>query len=181
MLFSLALASEYARNRRATYLYSRHKIVGGILVQAGSIEKAGRLRDLLRFLRLRSQVLLSGNTRDLPANEATPGQITSVPLSRALPDALKDTDYSRIASFDLLNGFHGRADDSFLTQQLGLSSRTERLCRGTPMGLLVSRLMRHNEALPSAEHQLFSRTLVLAFGANATAAGKPAQPPPIGI
>jgi hypothetical protein len=74
-------------------------------VEAGSVEKARWLRDLLRFLPLRSQFVLSGNTRDLQIHEAAPGQITSVFLARALPDALKEAGYGRIASFDLLNGF----------------------------------------------------------------------------
>ncbi len=71
---------------------------------AGTVEKARWLRDLLRFLPLRSQFVLSGNTRDLQIHEAAPGQITSVSLTRALPDALKGAGYGRIASFNLLNG-----------------------------------------------------------------------------
>jgi hypothetical protein len=80
------------------------------------------VRDLERFLPLRSQFVLSGNTRDLHIHEPTPGQITSVPLARALPEALKAAGYERIASFDLLSGFRGvePSDDSFL-RQLGLT------------------------------------------------------------
>jgi hypothetical protein len=94
------------------------------LVQAGSVEKARWLRDLQRFLPLRSQFVLSGNTRDLQIHELIPGTITAVPLARALPDALKEAGYQRIASFDLLNGFRALepGDDSFLTQ-LGLNGR----------------------------------------------------------
>ena len=46
-----------------------------------------------------------------------------MPLARALPDALKDAGYPRIASFDLLNGFRALepGGDSFLTQ-LGLTA-----------------------------------------------------------
>ena len=92
------------------------------MVLAGSVEKARWLRDLQRFLPLRSQFVLSGNTRDLQIHEPIPGTITAVPLARALPDALKEAGYQRIASFDLLNGFRALepTDDSFLTQ-LGLT------------------------------------------------------------
>src|SRR6266849_5552822 len=96
------LYSKYASNRAYNRLRSGN---GGCLVRADSVEKARWLRDLLRFLPLRSQFVLSGNTRDLQMHEAAPGQITSVTLSRALPDALKAAGFGRIASFDLLNGF----------------------------------------------------------------------------
>ena len=45
-----------------------------------SLEKPRWLRDLLRFLPLRSQFVLSGNIRDLQIHEAAPGQVTAVPL-----------------------------------------------------------------------------------------------------
>lgn len=75
------------------------------LVEGGTVEKPRWVRDLLRFLPLRSQFVLSGNTQDLQIHEAAPGQITSVSLTRALPDALRDAGSGRIARFDLLNGF----------------------------------------------------------------------------
>ena len=110
-------------------------------MQADSVEKARWLRDLLRFLPLRSQFVLSGNTRDLQIHEAAPGQITAVPLARALPDALKDAGYRRIASFDLLNGFRALepGDDSFLTQ-LGLTAANGAAAGG------VDLLVRHARA-----------------------------------
>jgi hypothetical protein len=93
------------------------------LLQDGSAEKARWQRDLSRFLPLRSQFVLSGNTRDLHILEAAPGQITEAPLSRVLPDALKEAGYVRIASFDLLHGFRAiePSDGSYLTQ-LGLTA-----------------------------------------------------------
>src|SRR4029077_314921 len=150
-----------------------------ILVQAGSVEKDRWLRDFLRFLPLRRQFVLSGNNLDLQMHGAAPGQVTSVLLSRALPDALKAAGYGRIASFDLLNGFRGvePADDSFLTQ-LGLTAANGTAAGGIdllaatlerhvpsdglPSALIVdfaSRLITRNEALSPAEHQLFSRAL----------------------
>jgi hypothetical protein len=160
-------------------------------VLADSVEKARWLRDLLRFLSLRSQFVLSGNTRDLQIHEPAPGAITAVPLAKALPDALKAAGYQRIASFDLLNGFRALepGDDSFLTQ-LGLtatngaaaggldllSATLERLvgAEGSPAVLIVdfaSRLITRNEALSPAEHQLFSRALILSHSARARPAG----------
>jgi hypothetical protein len=151
------------------------------LVETASIEKARWLRDLQRFLPLRSQFVLSGNTRDLQIHEPAPGSITAVPLARALPDALKEVGYQRIATFDLLNGFRALepGDDSFL-KQLGLtpangtaaggldllSTTLERLvgADGPPAVLIIdfaSRLITRNEALSPAEHQLFSRALIL--------------------
>ncbi len=114
-----------------------------------------------------------------------------MPLARALPDALKDAGYQRIASFDLLNGFRALepGDDSFLTQ-LGLtatngaaaggldllSATLERLvgAEGSPAVLIIdfaSRLITRNEALSPAEHQLFSRALILSHSARARPAG----------
>jgi ATP-dependent Clp protease ATP-binding subunit ClpA len=160
-------------------------------VKESSVEKTRWQRDLLRFLPLRSQFVLSGNTRDLQLHELAPSQITSVPLSRALPDTLKVAGYERIASFDLLNGFRGiePVDDSFLTQ-LGLTATNgsaaggidllaatlERhvAVDGPPSALLVdfaSRLITRNEALSPAEHQLFSRALILSHSARARPAG----------
>lgn len=161
------------------------------MVQASEVEKARWLRDLLRFLPLRSQFVLSGNTRDLQMHEAAPGQVTSVSLSRALPDALKAAGYGWIASFDLLNGFRGvePADDTFLTQ-LGLTAANgtaaggvdllaatlERhvAADGPPSALIVdfaSRLITRNQALSPAEHQLFSRALILSHSARTRPAG----------
>jgi hypothetical protein len=165
-------------------------------VAAGSVVKARWLRDLLRFLPLRSQFVLSGNTRDLQIHEAAPGQITSVSLARALPDAFKEVGYGRIASFDLLNGFRALepSDDSFLTH-LGLTpangtaaggidllaSSLERHVPsdGPPSALIIdfaSRLIARSEALTPAEHQLFSRALILSHSARARPAGERRQP-----
>jgi AAA domain (Cdc48 subfamily) len=161
------------------------------LVLTGSVEKARWLRDLQRFLPLRSQFVLSGNTRDLQIHEPAPGEFTAVPLAKALPDALNDGGYQRIASFDLLNGFRAiePGGDSFLTQ-LGLtatngaaaggldllSATLKRLASldGPPAVLIIdfaSRLITRNEALSPAEHQLFSRALILSHSARARPAG----------
>lgn len=169
---------------------------GEVVVQEGSVEKVRWLRDLSRFLPLRSQFVLSGNTRDLQILELAPGQATAAPLSRVLPDALRDAGYTRIASFDLLNGFRAvePTDGSYLTQ-LGLtapngaaaggidllSATIERhvVSDGPPAALIVdfaSRLVIRNEALSPAEHQLFSRASILSHSARAKPAGERRQP-----
>lgn len=154
-------------------------------------EKARWLRDLLRFLPLRSQFVLSGNTRDLQMHEVVPGEMTAAPLSRVLPDVLKEAGYARIACFDLLNGFRGLepSDGNYLSQ-LGLtptngaapggidllSATVERhvAADGVPSALIIdfaSRLIARNEALSPPEHQLFSRALILSHAARARPAG----------
>lgn len=155
------------------------------------MEKARWLRDLLRFLPLRSQFVLSGNTRDLQMHEVIPGEVTAAQLSRVLPDVLREAGYARIASFDLLNGFRGigPSDGSYLAQ-LGLTATNgvapggidlvsvtlERHvgAEGPPAALIVdfaSRLVVRNEALSPPEHQLFSRALILSHSARARPAG----------
>src|SRR6266852_7201596 len=143
MPFSRVPYLDCTRNTRAIRpIVASEEYAGVQFVLAGSVEKTRWLRDLLRFLPLRSQFVLSGNTRDLQMHEAAPGQVTSVPLSRALPDALKAAGYGRIASFDLLNGFRGvePADDSFLTQ-LGLTATNGAAAGG--VDLLATTLERH--------------------------------------
>ncbi|WP_246787933.1 AAA family ATPase [Bradyrhizobium sp. CCBAU 53421] len=154
-------------------------------------ERARWLRDLLRFLPLRSQFVLSGNTRDLQMHEIVPGEVTAAPLSRVLPDILKAAGYAQIVWFDLLNGFRDiePADGSSLTR-LGLvpangtaaggidllSTTLERhvTAEGQPCALIVdfaSRLVARSDALSPAEHQLFSRALILSHAARARPAG----------
>lgn len=155
-----------------------------------SVERARWLRDLLRFLPLRSQFVFSGNTRDLQMHPVA-GEITATPLSRVLPDVLKEAGYARVAYFDLLNGFRDvdPSEGNYLSQlgltptngaALGgidlLSSTLEKHVRaeGPPSALIVdfaSRLIARNEALSPPEHQLFSRALILSHSARARPAG----------
>ena len=165
-------------------------------MQDSRAEKARWLRDLLRFLPLRSQFVLSGNTRDLQMHEVVPGEVTAAPLSRVLPDVLKVSGYARIACFDLLSGFRGiEPNDGSYLSQLGLtqtngtapggidslSATLERHvgADGTPAVLIVdfaSRLVARSEALSPPEHQLFSRALILSHAARARPAGEKRLP-----
>jgi hypothetical protein len=70
-------------------------------------QKPRWLRDLIRFLPLRSQFVLSGNVRDLQVHEPAPAQVTAVPLATMLIDQLRKSGYKRIVTFDLMAGFRG--------------------------------------------------------------------------
>ena len=74
-------------------------------MQAISTHKPRWLRDLVRFLPLRSQFVLSGNVRDLHIHEPEPGEVTAVPLATILIDQLKSSGYQRIVTFDPIAGF----------------------------------------------------------------------------
>jgi hypothetical protein len=78
-------------------------------VQIISTQKPRWLRDLVRFLPLRSQFVLSGNVRDLHIHEPAPGEITAVPLATILVDQLKGSGYQRIVTFDPVAGFRSIA------------------------------------------------------------------------
>jgi Cdc48 subfamily AAA family protein len=164
-------------------------------VEAELVPKARWLRDLTRFLHLRSQFVLSGNVRDLQVHEPSPGALTAVPLARVLTDALRASGYDRIVTFDIVGGFRevpfdGRAPDDNLLGQLGLTvtngsapggvdllaAALERFTslEGPPTALIIdfaSRLIVRNEALAPAEHQLFSRAFILSHAAKARPAG----------
>jgi hypothetical protein len=167
-----------------------------------AFQKARWIRDLLRFLPLRSQFVLSGNVRDLQAHEAAPQEIAAAPLITTLSDELHKAGYADVVSFDLLAGFRvvpGRetaaANANEILRKLGLMPAegsapagldllTQALERfvaldGAPCALVVdfaSRLITRPAALSSLEHQLFSRALILSHAARARPAGPNRSP-----
>jgi hypothetical protein len=171
-------------------------------VQIISTQKPRWLRDLVRFLPLRSQFVLSGNVRDLHIHEPAPGEVTAVPLATILVDQLKGSGYQRIVTFDPIAGFRSiaapgasaEAGDEFLrglgllpsngAAQGGIDLLVNVLERfvgldGTPAVLIVdfaSRLIVRHEALSQTEHQLFSRALVLSHSARTRPGGPERQP-----
>jgi hypothetical protein len=171
-------------------------------VQVISTQKPRWLRDLARFLPLRSQFVLSGNVRDLHIHEPAPGEVTAVPLATILVDQLKGSGYQRIVTFDPVAGFRSiaapgasaEAGDEFLrglgllpsngAVQGGIDLLVNVLERfvgldGTPAVLIVdfaSRLIVRHEALSQTEHQLFSRALVLSHSARTRPGGPERQP-----
>jgi hypothetical protein len=74
-------------------------------MKADITRKPRWLRDLIRFLPLRSQFVLSGNVRDLQIHEPQPTEVTAVPLTTVLLDVLRKTGYQRIVTFDPVAGF----------------------------------------------------------------------------
>jgi len=160
------------------------------------------LRDLLRFLPLKSQFVLSGNVSDLQASEVSPGVITPQTFVLCLRDALFERGYQQVLSWDPIAGFQilsppGSDSDAgeALLRELGLTpvegaaaagpdllgaTLTRFVNRsGEPVALIVnfaSRLVVRNDALTGAEHQLFTQALVLSHQARARPAGEERTP-----
>lgn len=164
------------------------------------------LRDLLRFLPLKSQFVLSGNVRDLQCAEVAPGMVTAQPLNQVLGDALRRHGYAHTLVYQPLSGFsaipgpgqEANASDAVLTQ-LGLtvangqapagvdmlSAALERLvtdpnlAQGAPCALVIdfaSRLLTRSTDLTAVEHQLFTRALMLSHQARTRPAGAERKP-----
>ncbi|MFJ7809766.1 AAA family ATPase [Pseudomonas asiatica] len=150
------------------------------------------MRDLVRFLPLKSQFVLSGNIRDLQACEIAPGMVTAQSFNQTLCDALLDTGYGHVLAWDPVAGFRvlGKpgsdpAPGQALLQELGLNPVNGAAPAGidllaatmqrlqarsdTPVALIIdfaSRLVVRNDSLSAAEHQLFTQALVHAHQAR---------------
>ena len=144
------------------------------------------LRDLLRFLPLKSQFVLSGNVKDLQTQEVSPGVVAAAPLLSVLAAELLTAGYSHVLLHDLVSGFRvfgstgiGSDADGVL-QSYGLvpangaapagpdllATTLERIVTGDgdPTALIIdfaSRLLSRADHLSTAEHQLFTRALIL--------------------
>lgn len=161
------------------------------------------LRDLLRFLPLKSQFVLSGNIRDLLAMEMAGGVITPQSLNQALADTLIGQGYRHVLIYEPLSGFRIISSDpeapqdsgNQLLQQLGLkpvegrapagldilSATLERFVQHPqePVALVVdfaSRLLVRSGDLSPAEHQLFTRALMLSHQVRSRPAGPERRP-----
>lgn len=160
------------------------------------------LRDLLRFLPLKSQFVLSGNIRDLQASEVTPGTVTAQSFNQTLCNALLDAGYAHVLVWDPVSGFRSigkpgtdPATGQTFMQELGLtlidgvapagidllSATLPRLVgrTGEPVALLVdfaSRLVMRNDSLNAAEHQLFTQALVQSHQARSRPATELRKP-----
>ncbi len=144
------------------------------------------MRDLVRFLPLKSQFVLSGNIRDLQASEVAPGTVTALSFNQTLCDTLLDAGYAHVLSWDPVTGMRaiGKPDSDpaagqTLLKELGLTpvdgaapagpdllaATVQRLVNraGAPIALIIdfaSRLVVRNDSLSAAEHQLFTQALV---------------------
>ncbi|MFT3718253.1 AAA family ATPase [Pseudorhodoferax sp.] len=160
------------------------------------------LRDLVRFLPLKSQFVLSGNVRDLQAVEVAPGTVTSQTLHQTLGDTLRRAGYAQTFLYQPLMGFstitaagESTAAGDAILAQFGLSvanglaaagpdvlgATLERLVhhQGEPCALVVdfaSRLLARNTDLTPPENQLFTRALMLSHQARSRPAGHDRRP-----
>jgi len=173
---------------------------------SAAFQKPRWLRDLVRFLPLKSQFVLSGNVGDLQVSEVSPGVLTPQTFNVNLRDAMLEAGFSQVVGWDPLTGFRvlGRpgSDDAgapdageAVLRELGmtpvegvaaagpdlLSTTLPRIVdrNGEPIALIVdfaSRLVVRNDSLAPAEHQLFTRALVLSHSARARPAGETRKP-----
>ena len=167
--------------------------------------KARWLSDLLRFLPLKSQFVLSGNVSDLQLTQAEShgGAIGVLSLAQTLAAELHRSNGARTLAYNPVEGFRALsplggidlAGGDELLRALGLTpaggrapggpdlleSVLERLSEasGDPLVLVLdfaSRLIVHPERLSDAEHRLFRRALVLAHQARPRPVGQDRRP-----
>lgn len=167
-----------------------------------TFQKPRWLRDLLRFIPLKSQFVLFGNVRDLQASEVAPNIITPLPFTQTLYNSLYEVGYIHIITYTPLTGFQWIAnptlslqDGAMLMQQLGLTVTGDRApgnidslnnvlekwqtITAQPMALCIdfaSCLLSHRDNLMPAEHNLFTRALMTSHQAKARPAGEHNQP-----
>jgi len=163
----------------------------------GSSSNQRWLRDLARFLPLKSQFVLSGNIRDLHTQEFG-GVVTAASLTSVLLGELARAGYEEVVYYDPVTGFRvldrpdgAGSDATALLGRLGLTSADgvapagtdlfavtlERLVHldGPPIALIAdfaSRFVVRSDALSPTEHQLFTRALV----SSQTASARPVGP-----
>ena len=159
------------------------------------------VRDLARFLPLKSQFVLTGNVRDLQIR-AIAGKAIAAPLGDVLTATLIEAGYADVVRFDPVAGFTvmphpdgSEPDADAVLTCLGLTpangrapgsgdllaATLERLVvlDGPPLALVAdfaSRLIVRGDALSPAEHALFTRALVLSQSAEARPVGPDRAP-----
>jgi hypothetical protein len=160
------------------------------------------IREIVRFLPLKSQFLLTGNVRDFHLVEVEVGKVVPQPLPNVLGSVLRKKGFIHCLTFDLVAGFkylpnlgqdpqtESKILASLVPAEDGNSpARTpmERLADvvitlttwiGEPTALIVdfaSRLIQRREALNAQEQTLFTRAFVSAIGARARPYGEKSQ------
>jgi hypothetical protein len=105
------IAQEDCKSRLLQKLYHhRRVVVGHMIFKVGmALDDPYRtprwLRDLQRFLPLKSQFVLTGNIRDLQLIEASPGQLVPAPLATALATQLIANGYRHVVAYEPTSGF----------------------------------------------------------------------------
>jgi ATP-dependent Clp protease ATP-binding subunit ClpA len=168
-----------------------------------AIEDAARrprwLKDLIRFLPLKSQFLLTGNVRDLQLTSVGSDGYAAVPLLTLLADELRAAGYANVVFYDPAGGFRlANGTDARVLEALGAGAGTDgRAPAGTeafaetlrrvgargaadpPIALIAdfaSQMINRSEALSTTEHALFTQALVLSHQARARPHGTPPRP-----
>ena len=176
--------------------------MGNEVTESCAFERPRWLRDLLRFLPLKSQFVLSGNVRDLQLSQVN-GTIAAQPLMATLAKELQQAGFADVLGYDPVAGFRvltAPADDpanaSAMFMHFGLQAGAtgvapaglelfaqtlERVVtrQDRPVALIAdfaSRLVIRNDSLTAAEQQAFTRALVLAHQARARPYGIPPRP-----
>ncbi len=171
---------------------------------ADDYERPRWLRDLLRFLPLKSQFVLSGNVRDLQLSQIAQGTVAAQPLTAVLGAELMRAGYASVLLYDPLTGVRllpipaaapaipnvieklGLQPDASGAAHVDIELFGETLQRLTalppadpPVALIAdfaSRLTVRNEALSPPEHQMFTRALVLSHLTKTRPYGTPSRP-----
>jgi AAA domain (Cdc48 subfamily) len=158
------------------------------------------VRDLERFLSMKSQFVLSANVRDLQVS-TNGGIAVPLTLSAYLVGRLKERGYARVISFDPVAGFTiadgnmDRAANDKLLSDLGLqavdgrspagvdlfAATLERIAQwsGEPIALIAdfaSRLIVRQDALSGPEHHAFTRALISSHKTRPRPYGEPRRP-----
>lgn len=165
-------------------------------------EQTRWIKDLHRFLPLKSQFVLSGNIRDLQAYEIAPGIFTPQTLEQTLYRTLRYAGYSAVITWNPTHGFCLLQTDDLpvengdnLFRQLGLSYDNglapggidilsvvfDRLVQltGEPIALLIdfaSQILLRSDNLTPQEHQLFTKALVYSHNALSRPSGEQRKP-----
>jgi len=82
------------------------------------------MRDLGRFLPLKSQFVLTGNVRDLQASEVMPGVLAPQGFNQTLADMLRRAGYAHVVLYDPITGFQALDADPQQSGEAILSNRS---------------------------------------------------------
>lgn len=162
--------------------------------KTAAFEKPRWLRDLLRFLPLKSQFVLSGNIHDLFANEVATQMIAPLNLQHTLREELTKAGFTDVLYWSPLNGFEQiTQNNTALLSQLNISTQannaspmllsqvlaalTQRTAE--PVALIIdyaSRLLVRSDNLSNDEQQMFTQALVLSHNSRSRPYGEQNTP-----